>query len=212
MRKADPNADYATIAWLAYQNSLDLHAEAKLLLERRSPRAFTLAVASVEESMKAMLADAITKGEARPEELLVGDDRGRWGFLTHHGGKQTLFALHLLAQAARKRGQESLFQLVETLRTSGDLESVELDEKNAIMEQVTSMERNRQDSVYVGVTGRGDAVKSPKKVITTEMCETLIGQLADFFPILKANLKLTGEEYRTAQETKLEAMHKAQVR
>jgi hypothetical protein len=44
-------------------------------------------------------------------------------------------------------------------------------------------------------------VKSPKKVITTEMCETLIGQLADFFPILKANLKLTGEEYRTAQET-----------
>lgn len=53
LSRKEANSEYKEIARFAYANALDLYNEAKFLLkERKSPRAFALAVASIEELIK----------------------------------------------------------------------------------------------------------------------------------------------------------------
>jgi AbiV family abortive infection protein len=84
----DSRLEYNSIARLAYENAIELLDEARLLLrEKNSPRAFTLAVASIEELMKSFLADLIWKGSAKPEDLRAELKGKNWPILTSHGSK-----------------------------------------------------------------------------------------------------------------------------
>ncbi|MDA4124943.1 MAG: AbiV family abortive infection protein [Thaumarchaeota archaeon] len=200
---ADPNTDYRTISRLAYDNGVDLYEEAKLLHQKESPRAFTLAVASIEELEKSQLCDLVAKGMVKPEELVFEDKNGKHPLLTHHKGKQILFTLFLLTQAANKEGRAKVAEVYDTLMRTGNTDTVNVKGKKQIVEQIVSMESRRQDSVYVGTKGVGKQVKSPKKAISRKMAEYLLQRISEYLPKLKTNLMMSDQQYQAENEKRM---------
>lgn len=193
----EPNSEYQQIARLAYDNATELFDEARLLLrEKDSPRAFTLAVASVEELMKSYLADLVWKGGAKPEDLQA-ELRGRkWPILTHHGSKHRLFALFLIMQAAKKEGTEKVESVDRMLRETLTTDSVNVKGMKEIVELITSMEGKRQDSLYVGTKVVEGRIKTPRQEISHKVCEDLFNRIEGFLPIVETNLKTSRERYQ----------------
>ena len=147
--KSDSDTDYREVARLAYSNGEELLNEAQLLLSKDSPRAFTLAVASIEELIKAQLADMISKGSAEPSDLIAEMDGRTWPMLTHHKSKQRLLTLFLLLRAAKKEGGEAKeLEVDKVLRDTLNTASVKVRGKEHIEELITNMESRRQYSLY----------------------------------------------------------------
>ncbi len=190
-------SDYRMIARQAYDNATDLREDARLLLNaRNSPRAFSLGVACVEELMKAFIADLVSKGSAKPEDLKA-ELKGRvWPILTSHGSKHHLFALFLLLQAAKREGPGKVASVDKTLRETLTTDSIDVKGKAEIIKLVTTMEEKRQDSLYVGTKMVKGLIKTPKSEITREMCVDLLAKIDDFLPTVETNLKTSSEKYR----------------
>jgi len=183
---ADPNADYPTISRLAIANGIDLYNEARLLLQQDSPRAFALAVASAEELMKGVLAGFASVNRDMVGEFVFERERDgrKFPILTRHEGKHAFFGLFLLVQAAiREGGYARANEVLKAAAEVGDIEAVEVENKADIIRQIKSMETDRQDSLYVGVKGKGDNVKTPKKAISRAMTENLLGQIHTYIDL-----------------------------
>jgi len=201
---ADSNAEYRMISRLAYDNGVDLYEEAKLLHQKGSPRAFTLAVASIEELEKSQLCDLVSKGMVKPEELVIVDKSGRKRpILTHHKGKQILFTLFLLTQAANKEGRAKVAEVYDTLMRTGTTDAVNVKGKKQIIEHIVSMESRRQDSLYVGTEGVGKQVKSPKRVISPKMAEYLLQRIGEYLTKLETNLMMSAQQYQAENKKRM---------
>jgi AbiV family abortive infection protein len=195
IRRARRNvSDYQVIARLAYENGVDLYEEAGVLLKRGSPRAFTLAVASIEELMKSFLCDTVFKQDLDPDTLVAELDGKRWRILKSHKSKHILFALFLMLNQAKKEGQdvEETRRLLETTLTT---DSLRFKGKAEIERLILSMETRRQDSLYVDTKSEGGKVKTPKNQVTTEMSQDLISKIEEFLPTLETNLKVSRGGY-----------------
>lgn len=77
-----------------------------------------MGVACVEELMKAFMADLVSKGSAKPEDLRAELNGKVWPILKSHGSKHRLFALFLLLQAAKNEGPEKVASVDRILRES----------------------------------------------------------------------------------------------
>jgi AbiV family abortive infection protein len=197
MKETKTHPEYQTISRLAYDNGTELLEEARLLLrEKESPRAFALAVASIEELTKAYLADSVWKQDLDPDALVAEFKGRKWKILTHHGSKQHLFALFLIMDAARQEGSEKMANVDKTLRETLMTDAIDVKGKNEIVELITSMEGKRQDSLYVGTKVEAGRIRTPKKEISRQMSEDLIGRIERFLPILETNLKLSKPKYQ----------------
>ena len=74
--------------------------------------------------------------------------------------------------------------LRETLTT----DAIEVKGKGEIVKSITSMERNRQDSLYVETKEERGVIKTPREVISQAMCEDLFAKIEAFLPIVETNL------------------------
>ncbi|QQG49419.1 MAG: AbiV family abortive infection protein [archaeon] len=209
----DAETDYWEIAKEAYLNAAELRDEAWLLMKRGSPRAFTLAVASIEELMKAQLADMVSKGSAKPEELIAQvDGKKPWPIMTSHKSKQNLFALFLFLKAAQAEGGEAkALEVDKILRDTYNTDKVNLKGKGHIIDLITNMEVRRQDSVYVGTKGSKASLKKPKREISEPMKEELLMILEEFLLSVEKNLMVSKERYGTwARELDRERKRRAE--
>ncbi len=198
MKQAEPRPEYQKIARLAYINATELLDEAQLLSkEKKSPRAFALAVAAIEELMKSYLADTVWKQDLDPDTLVVELNGRKLKILRSHGSKQHLFALFLIMQAARQEGRVKIASVARTLRETLNTASVEVKGKREIVESIASMERNRQDSLYVQTREERGIIKTPREVISQAMCEDLFAKIEAFLPIVETNLKLSKARYQS---------------
>lgn len=177
MSKNKTNSEYGKVARLAYENGIDLYDEARLLLKQNSPRAFALAVASIEELEKAFLCDTVWKQDLDADVLVAELGRKKWPMLTSHGSKQRLFGVSLLMSEARKGGRKALEETAATLERTLTTASLTLKEKAGIEELIFRMESRRQDSLYVGVKPEGGRIKTPKTVISTQMSKDLLEKI-----------------------------------
>lgn len=197
-KKKEINAEYREIARRAYSNALDLHDEARLLLkEEKSPRAFTLAVASCEELVKSFLADIVWKEGLDPQTLYAERDDGRKRFiLTDHTSKHGLFALFLFLAEVRRGGPAALEAVSEELMLTFKLDFGSVKGGASIEKMMRELERMRQDSVYVGVKLVNGRIKNPKQEITLDACEDLLKRIEEFIPRLEANLPVGRDQYQ----------------
>lgn len=193
---SDSETDYGEIARQAYSNGEELYREAGLLYAKHSPRAFTLAVASIEELIKAELADMVSKGSAKPSDLVAEVD-GQWRpILTRHESKQRLLTLFLLLRAAKKEGGEAKeLEVDRILKETYDTGSVQVQGQEQIIELISKMETRRKDSVYVGVKGRKGEIKTPQNQISEKMCAELLDIIGDLLKSVEANLMVSKERY-----------------
>jgi AbiV family abortive infection protein len=190
--------EFQRISRLAYSNGVDLLDEARLLLkEKQSPRAFALAVASVEELMKSYLADTVWKQDVDPNTLVAVLNGRRVKIPTSHGAKHHLFALFLIMQSAQQEGSEKMESVRKALTETLDLDAVDVKGKQEIKELVASMERLRQDSLYVDTKEVRGIIKTPKQVISKGMCKDLFAKIEAFLPTVETNLKLSKEKYQS---------------
>ena len=195
----DPNADYHAIAIQSYLNATDLYNEARALLKMDSPRGYTLAEVSLEELIKAQLADMVAKGGARPEDLVAEVSEGEWRpILTRHASKQRLLTLFLLLRTAKAEGGTAKAEevgkvLQETLTT----DAVKLAGKQHIIDLILGMESNRKDSLYVGVSGTAETVKTPRRQVKKGMTEELLEIVEDLLRSVENNLMVSNERYAT---------------
>ncbi len=175
---------------------MDLRDEAHLLFEQESPRAFTLAVASIEELMKSFLCDTVWKQNLDPSTLRAELKGKEWPILTSHASKHRLFALFLLLSEARKGGRKALEETIETLKTTLTTDALTLKGKAEIETLVKALEGRRQDSLYVDVKKKDGRIKTPHTEITPAMCDDLLKRIDQFLPTLETNLKLSRNEYQ----------------
>lgn len=196
LSRKEANSEYKEIARLAYANALDLYDEAKFLLqERKSPRAFALAVASIEELIKSVVYDSGWKQDIDPD-LLLAESRGKKkSILLDHATKHQLYGLFLLYGEARKEGRKKAEEVFETLKTTGTTASLTLERKAEIDALITTLEGRRLDSLYVGVELEEGRVKTPKGEITLVMCQDLVTRIEQFIPFVESHLKLGREAF-----------------
>jgi AbiV family abortive infection protein len=191
------NPEYREIARLAYSNALDLQDEAKLLFEAKSPRAFTLAVASCEELVKCILAFFIWNEDIDPEKVWAERGGKRRPMLTDHTSKHGMFALFLFIEELRQeRGSEAGAQVLKDAVEKGELNFDSIQGGARLEKFMRETESRRQASVYVGVKSIKGRVQTPKTEITPEICQDLLKRIEQFIPVLEAILPLDKATYR----------------
>jgi AbiV family abortive infection protein len=193
----ESKSEYGEIARLAYVNAMDLYDEARFLLkEKKSPRAFALAVASCEELVKSYLCDTVWKESLDPRTLLVERKGKKWPILTDHLNKHGLFALFLFLGEVRKGGRKSLEETIKSLKTTLALDFRSVNGGAEMETFVRAMEGRREDSLYVDVKPVKGRIRTPKEEITPEICRGLMKRIEEFTPLLEANLQLSRDEYQ----------------
>jgi AbiV family abortive infection protein len=186
---------YGNMAMLSYENAYYLREEAKLLFDnQRYPRAFALAVLSIEEQTKSLICKCISAGIMKPEELTTRDKGGRIrNVLKDHEAKQFLFGFIEAGSKAVKDNVDKMFTPNPTNEIP-DIGTLNMEGAKDVIGKFKSMKVDRESAIYVGMDG--EQIITPYKQFGPERSKEMLDFASGFLKYWTTLLSLSTPDYR----------------